>query len=182
MASKSAANKNFVTSSPLQPNGSNGASINEDSDRDEFNDTLERVNYLLDRCPIRPLSSSKWAKRKQLLHDYAYEIIQQEATSILKDSFSCNDLSVSINTNMAKATIFEESISNEAINLSPSHYSTAYHPLDLLRVESELKAIGCVKPTRYKEIKRSYLLNELAMGRKPSRKTLKRSISVDQFI
>lgn len=176
----------FITSSPIHLNGSDVAAaaaitINDDSDTDDFNDTIERVNYLLARCTTKPLSPAKWARRKQLLQEYAYEIIRQESGTKLRDSFSCNDLSTPVNTNVAKDIIIKASSSN--INATASHSSTAYDPFNLVRIKNELKAIECTESTTpYDEVRRQYILEQLAMNRTPSRKTLKRSISVDQFI
>lgn len=180
--SKSTNNISFATSSPIQLNGSNSTSAIYDSEPDEFNDTLERVNYMLSRCSSKPMSPSKWERRKRLLRDYARELMRQEPNSKLKDSLSCNDLSAPIKTNMAESSGIKTSNSNESFISAASHHSTPYNPLDLSTIGSELKAIHCAKPLRYRDLRRKNLAKELAMGRNPSRKTLKRSISVEQFV
>lgn len=159
-----------VTSSPVTSSTIKTIDFDNLVEPDDLNDTLERVNYRLAICGAKSPSPTKMARKRQLMREFADELLKQEATIKVKKS-ACNVVmppptkvkSVPIVNKGLEIINVKTAIINEK---SPAKY-----------IEKRLNEMGCVEPTLYKTAKRKQLIEELIK----KTKSPKRTISVDQI-
>lgn len=155
-----------VTSSPVTSSSIKPIDFNNLVEPDDLNNTLERVNYRLAVCGAKSPSPIKMARKRQLMREFADELLKREA--VIKAEKSACNVSMPTPTKVKCVPVKSEGL--KIVNARTAVIHEKY-------VEKVLNEMGCDEPTPYKAAKRKQLIEELVK----KTKSPKRTISVHQI-